>query len=1232
MEHVAKFLLSGLMFFAVALSCNGQQPNAQELLQQADAYSQKTYFHNKALKAYLHCFRLYGNGNKKGQQDVIRKVTSLVCNRRSLVNIDVHLVDSLINEARPSYGKSAQVFLPLIEQRVINSFNLQGSYKEEFVLIDEALALRHQNNLLKGPDYEQLLRKYSSILFKKTISEKDKQAIYAELWKVYQENNAGKDSLDIKLVDDYARACKFANDEEQETKLYEVKREYLEKTNQKDSKVYLDNLWALQYAYDRLHVARHGRDNFSMTEEIRKKEDYLTLMLEIQRKNGIDWKKSDILGLVTTMCIHKGDTIAVRTFAEDYCGMMEQKHGKESEAYCNALEIVVQTYQDDIPEVIPIMEELLALKEKVYGTESIEYEGTKSRLSLVYSRTHRKGESIELMKKGKDDDVEGLQHLADELNDYGRFREATEVYGRMMEIMANNQQEKDRYFHYYALRAINCYHKLNDVDGLLAFGKKWTIDKRLTPMEQKLVFKNVVGTASYPQRSSERLLAFIDDYMLSHPSIMATTESRAEILEQKAVALAGMNRYEDSENVFRSLVKTLQREKADIRTIIWYELMTELSVVLQERVGDALALNLAIQQHISQLTGYETMVEYFGLLCRQAIYEDANNHFDEVLRIYSKIEAFDMQKVTELKPSDVFNVNFLSFLISSPSEPSRCLYRALCHKGLVSDAEKEISKRLPSSIALAKSKLSELDGSQLQNRNSWMSGLNNDLTNIALLSGSDSLAIKSYDYALLYKQSFLAAEHMMRQQLLGSGNVATKEKFKELQNLRTFIVQQEAAGLPVSELKERSRQLEIQIVEDSKIYGDFTRGINLTWRDVRGRLGKEDLAIEFLSYIDYADRTEHLAALLLRPDWNAPRILHLFSSSQIPKDVYHDVQFAKLLWTPLLQHLEGVKNVFFAPAGELYNICIESMLSPDGETFFGQTYNLYRISSTRELVGHSSEAGKQESRTVVYGGIEYDADANTLKTDANRYSSVSTNSDGDRGLWRDIRGAMESIPYLPATKKEAEDVSSILSNEAKYGKAILLTGTEATETSFKALGGQPFAIAHISTHGFYHKGHAISPSSTYLVLQEESEDKALTRSGLLFAGASNTIQSDEVPDGADDGILTAQEISTLDLSSLNMVVLSACQTGQGDITGDGVFGLQRGFKKAGVQSILMSLWKVDDEATCLLMTEFYRHWIGEKKTKHYALELAKQTVRSHKDMGWDDPKYWAAFILLDGLD
>ena len=140
----------------------------------------------------------------------------------------------------------------------------------------------------------------------------------------------------------------------------------------------------------------------------------------------------------------------------------------------------------------------------------------------------------------------------------------------------------------------------------------------------------------------------------------------------------------------------------------------------------------------------------------------------------------------------------------------------------------------------------------------------------------------------------------------------------------------------------------------------------------------------------------------------------------------------------------------------------------------------------------------------------------------------------------------------------------------------------------------------------------------------------MSRSGLLMAGSMSYLDNEQIPDNVDDGILTAREISRLDLTTASLVTLSACETALGDITGEGVFGLQRGFKKAGANSILMSLWKVDDEATCMLMTEFYRNWIGQGKSKHEALELAKEAVRKHP--GWEDPKYWAAFILLDGLD
>ena len=160
------------------------------------------------------------------------------------------------------------------------------------------------------------------------------------------------------------------------------------------------------------------------------------------------------------------------------------------------------------------------------------------------------------------------------------------------------------------------------------------------------------------------------------------------------------------------------------------------------------------------------------------------------------------------------------------------------------------------------------------------------------------------------------------------------------------------------------------------------------------------------------------------------------------------------------------------------------------------------------------------------------------------------------------------------------------------------------------------SILHFSTHGFY--------DST------GNDATAMDNCGLFLSGASYALDNGEAPEGHKDGILLAREIAEMNMHSASLVVLSACQTGLGNVTADGVFGLQRGFKLAGANSIIMSLWTVDDNATCKLMTEFYANWINKDMTKYNALEAAKRTVRNTK--GWDDPKYWAAFIMLDGLD
>jgi CHAT domain-containing protein len=154
----------------------------------------------------------------------------------------------------------------------------------------------------------------------------------------------------------------------------------------------------------------------------------------------------------------------------------------------------------------------------------------------------------------------------------------------------------------------------------------------------------------------------------------------------------------------------------------------------------------------------------------------------------------------------------------------------------------------------------------------------------------------------------------------------------------------------------------------------------------------------------------------------------------------------------------------------------------------------------------------------------------------------------------------------------------------------------------------------------------------YTQLTNQTQNKGysinpLTRCGLLFAGSNIALSghSSELPEGVQDGILTAKEISLMDLRDADLVVLSACETAKGDITSEGVFGLQRAFKMAGVQTIIMSLWKVNDQATQLLMTEFYNNWIGKHQSKREAFRNAQNAVRTQ----YEEPEYWAGFIMLD---
>lgn len=226
-------------------------------------------------------------------------------------------------------------------------------------------------------------------------------------------------------------------------------------------------------------------------------------------------------------------------------------------------------------------------------------------------------------------------------------------------------------------------------------------------------------------------------------------------------------------------------------------------------------------------------------------------------------------------------------------------------------------------------------------------------------------------------------------------------------------------------------------------------------------------------------------------------------------------------------------------------------------------------------------------------------------------------------------GLRYGVRYLPETLKEVEEISHKFPNNNR-----LITDITGTEESFKSLAGSSIDIIHLATHGFFWNEEEAQMRDYVTFLRRRhykvgDEDDALMRSGLLFSGANLGLRGESLPDDVEDGVLTALELSDLNLGNVDLVVMSAYDSGLGETSGEGVFGLQRGFKLAGANTLLMSLWKVDDTATRMLMTEFYRQYLSGK-SKWESLKLAQRSLRNTSE--YSNPEYWAAFILLDGLN
>ena len=434
--------------------------------------------------------------------------------------------------------------------------------------------------------------------------------------------------------------------------------------------------------------------------------------------------------------------------------------------------------------------------------------------------------------------------------------------------------------------------------------------------------------------------------------------------------------------------------------------------------------------------------------------------------------------------------------------------------------------------------------------------------------------------------------------------------------------------------------------------GGGKKNIHTTWQMIQEKLKPDACAIEFIQYEKYGHL--QMGALVLKKTGEpifvkmaAPdsvmqyriggktveeRIHHIvganFDNRKIRNAVYNDsTGLFMLIWQKQLVHeIESMNDVWFAPDGYMHRLAIEYMLPSSI-----MQVKCHRLTSTRRLLNYPSTIPVVSA--LLVGGINYNAAVNSNKKD-NDESAFEYMRKGDgRNPY--------CFTYLNYSLKAVTDLFKIRNNP----QDTLVTESLATEQCFRELCSN-YPVIHVSSHGVF--SAADVPQGTDL--KPNLCDSTLSHSIIALAGVNKNLTNENFNPEALDGILSAREISSLDMSQTELAILCCCETGLGHITSDGVYGFQRGLKNAGVKAIVCSLWDIYENSSNLFMAVFH-YYLKQGQSVSKSFQYARDSMIDYEggntlnindkviqeitktiNDNYNEPNYRDAFILIDALE
>ncbi len=464
-----------------------------------------------------------------------------------------------------------------------------------------------------------------------------------------------------------------------------------------------------------------------------------------------------------------------------------------------------------------------------------------------------------------------------------------------------------------------------------------------------------------------------------------------------------------------------------------------------------------------------------------------------------------------------------------------------------------------------------------------------------------------YDYQMATKGLLLNSTNKIKKAIFASGNdvlikdyvawLDKKETLARYYSLSREDLKDQKIDLPT--LEKETNDMERSLSQRS---GDFLQGYSAektSYKQVSALLAVNEALVEFIRIRAYdKDFTadSKYAALVLTKG-NEPKLIVLDNGNQLETryaKFYRNAVQQKIVdqysydqfWARIEPALTGKKVIYISPDGVYNQINVNTLKKTDGDYILNR-YDLTIIGNSKDLIAlKNQKASAPKKNAFLLGFPDYGGDA---------------------------------IAALPGTKLEIENISKILKTGGYQVTPYLQKA--ATEGIVKSMKGP--AIVHIATHGYFQQDVEAASAGVH---GDNAKNNPLLRSGILLAGASPTIKGEAISnlESNDNGVLTAYEAMNLNLEGTDLIILSACETGLGDVrAGEGVYGLQRSFLVAGAKALVMSLWKVDDAATQALMTNFYTN-LAKGGSKSKAFKQAQlQLMTKYKE-----PYYWGAFVMM----